>query len=65
MKRKYLKEKIENFLINIELIIIAFFCLTIENIGNFTYDLVAGSMVGIFILITIVLNKYSKTFNED
>lgn len=64
MEKKYLKKGIESLLINVEMLIIAFFCLTIESLGNSTYNLIALVVMIVFILNAIVLNKYSRTFNE-
>ena len=63
-KRLYLKKNIETILINIELFIICFFCLTIESLGNEVYNKIAIIVMTIFVLIAIILCKYSRVIIE-
>ena len=63
-KRLYLKKNIETILINIELFIICFFCLTVENFGNEVYDKIAIVVLAIFVFIAIILCKYSRVIIE-
>lgn len=64
-KKTYLKKGIESLLITIEMLIIAFIAMTIESIGNVTYNKILLVIMIIFILIGIILNKYSRALNED
>lgn len=64
-KKTYLKKGIESLLITIEMLIIAFVAITIESIGNATYNKILLVIMIIFILVGIILNKYSRALNED
>lgn len=65
MKKTYLKKGIENLLINVEMLIIAFVAMTIESVGNSTYNLILFITMIIFVVNAIILNKYSRIFNEN
>lgn len=66
MKKKvYLKEKVEIFLIGIVLLAISFIAMTIESIGNSTYNKILVITIIVVLLITKVLIKFGRSFNED
>jgi uncharacterized membrane protein YiaA len=64
-KQKYLKESIENLLMSIEILIIGFYCMTIDSLGNAMYNKVFVVSLIVFVVNAKILKKYSKTFNED
>jgi uncharacterized membrane protein YiaA len=64
-KQKYLKESIENLLMSIEILIIGFYCMTIDSLGNAMYNKVFVVSLIVFVINAKILKKYSKTFNED
>lgn len=64
-KRTYLKKGIDKTLITIEMLIITFIAMTIENIGNKTYNIILIITMILFIVIAEVLAKYSRLINED
>lgn len=66
MKKKvYLKEKVETFLIGVVLLAISFIAMTIESIGNSTYNKILVIAIIVVLLITKVLIKFGRSFNED
>lgn len=64
-KRVYLKEKVETFLTGIVLLAISFIAMTIESIGNPTYDKILVITIIVMLLIMKVLTKFGRSFNED
>ena len=64
-KRVYLKEKVETFLTGVVLLAISFIAMTIESIGNPTYDKILVITIIIMLLIMKVLTKFGRSFNED
>lgn len=64
-KRTYLKKGIEKVLITIQMLIIMFIAMTIESIGNSTYNIILITLIIISIIIMEILSKYSKLINED
>ena len=65
MKKKvYLKEKVENFLTGIVLLSIAFVAMTIESIGNSTYNITLIVILIVNAIIMKILTKFGKSFQE-
>ena len=65
MKKKvYLKEKVENFLTGIVLLSIAFVAMTIESIGNNTYNIILIVIMITNVIIMKILTKFGKSFQE-
>ena len=65
MKKKvYLKEKVENFLTGIVLLSIAFVSMTIESIGNNTYNIILIVIMIMNAIIMKILTKFGKSFQE-
>ena len=64
-KKSYLKEKVDYTLVTIEILIIMFIAMTIENIGNKTYNIILVITIIVFVVIAEILAKYSKLVNED
>jgi len=64
-KKSYLKEKVDYTLVTIEILIIMFIAMTIENIGNKTYNIILIITIIVFVVIAEILAKYSKLVNED
>lgn len=64
-KRTYLKKGIEKILITIQMLIIMFIAMTIESIGNSTYNIILITLVIISIIIMEILSKYSRLINKD
>ena len=65
MKKKvYLKEKVENFLTGIVLLSIAFVAMTIESIGNSTYNIILIVIMITNVIIMKILTKFGKSFQE-
>lgn len=65
MKKKvYLKEKVENFLTGIVLLSIAFIAMTIDSIGNNTYNIILIVIMITNVIIMKILTKFGKSFQE-
>lgn len=65
MKKKvYLKEKVENFLTGIVLLSIAFVAMTIESIGNSTYNITLIVILIVNAIIMKILTKFGKFYQE-
>ncbi len=65
MKKKvYLKEKVENFLTGIVLLSIAFVAMTIDSIGNNTYNIILIVIMITNVIIMKILTKFGKSFQE-
>lgn len=65
MKKKvYLKEKVETFLTGIVLLSIAFVAMTIESIGNNTYNIILIVIMIMNAIIMKILTKFGKSFQE-
>lgn len=65
MKKKvYLKEKVENFLTGIVLLSIAFVAMSIDSIGNSTYNIIFISILIVNTIIMKILTKFGKSFQE-
>ena len=66
MKRnkRYLKTKVENFLTGIVLLSIAFVAMTIESIGNSTYNITLIVILIVNAIIMKILTKFGKSYQE-
>ena len=66
MKRnkRYLKTNVENFLASIVMLSIAFIAMTIESIGNNTYNIILIVIMIINVIIMKILTKFGKSFQE-
>ena len=65
MKKKVcLKEKVENFLTGIILLSITFVAMSIDSIGNSTYNIIFISILIVNAIIMKILTKFGKSFQE-
>lgn len=63
-KKRYLKTRVENFLTGIVLLSIAFVAMTIESIGNNTYNIILIVIMITNAIIMKILTKFGKSFQE-
>ena len=63
-KKRYLKTGVENFLTGIVLLSIAFVAMTIESIGNNTYNIILIVIMITNAIIMKILTKFGKSFQE-
>ena len=63
-KKRYLKAGVENFLTTIVMLNIAFIAMTIDSIGNNTYNIILIIMIVINVIIMKILTKFGKSFQE-
>ena len=63
-KKRYLKTKVENFLTSIVMLNIAFVAMTIESIGNNTYNIILIVIIITNVIIMKILTKFGKNFQE-
>lgn len=63
-KRYFLKAKVENFLTTIVMLSIAFVAMTIDSIGNNTYNIILIVIMIINVIIMKILIKFGKSFQE-
>ena len=63
-KKRYLKTGVENFLTTIVMLNIAFVAMTIESIGNNTYNIILIVIMIINVIIMKILTKFGKNFQE-
>ena len=61
-KRYFLKTNVENFLTTIVMLSIAFVAMTIDSIGNNTYNIILIVIIIINVIIMKILNKFGKSF---
>ena len=61
-KRYFLKAKVENFLTTIVMLSIAFVAMTIDSIGNNTYNIILIVIMIINVIIMKILTKFGKSF---
>lgn len=61
-KRYFLKTNVENFLISIVMLSIAFVAMTIDSIGNNTYNIILIVIIIINVIIMKILTKFGKSF---
>lgn len=67
MKKKlWFKSWVENFITRVELTIVAFFAMTIDNLlENTLYDIIAFILMGVFLGNMFLLMKFGKEFNQE
>lgn len=63
-KRYFLKAKVENFLTTIVMLSIAFVAMTIDSIGNNTYNIILIVVIITNVIIMKILTKFGKSFQE-
>lgn len=63
-KRYFLKANVENFLTTIVMLSIAFVAMTIDSIGNNTYNIILIVIIIINVIIIKILIKFGKSFQE-
>lgn len=63
-KKYFLKAKVENFLTTIVMLSIAFVAMTIDSIGNNTYNIILIVIMIINVIIIKILIKFGKSFQE-
>lgn len=61
-KRYFLKTNVENFLTSIVMLSIAFVAMTIDSIGNNTYNIILIVIIIINVIIMKILTKFGKSF---
>lgn len=61
-KRYFLKTNVENFLTTIVMLSIAFIAMTIDSIGNNTYNIILIVIIIINVIIMKILIKFGKSF---
>jgi uncharacterized membrane protein YdbT with pleckstrin-like domain len=60
MKRFYLKERVENILTTINVLILMFLVMTIDSLGNTVYNTIAMVLIIVFLIIALILIKFGK-----
>lgn len=63
-KKRYLKTNVENFLASIVMLSITFIAMTIESIGNNTYNIILIVIMITNVIIMKILTKFGKSFQE-
>lgn len=63
-KRYFLKTNVENFLTTIVMLSITFVAMTIDSIGNNTYNIILIVIIIINVIIMKILIKFGKSFQE-
>lgn len=63
-KKYFLKAKVENFLTTIVMLSIAFVAMTIDSIGNNTYNIALIIIIITNAIIMKILTKFGKSFQE-
>ena len=61
-KRYFLKTNVENFLTSIVMLSIAFVAMTIDSIGNNTYNIILIAIMITNVIIMKILTKFGKSF---
>lgn len=61
-KKYFLKTNVENFLTTIVMLSIAFVAMTIDSIGNNTYNIILIVIIIINVIIMKILTKFGKSF---
>ena len=61
-KRYFLKTRVEDFLISIVMLSISFIAITIESIGNNTYNITLIVIIITNVIIMKILTKFGKSF---
>ena len=63
-KKRYLKTGVENFLTSVVMLNIAFVAMTIDSIGNNTYNIILIVIMITNVIIMKILTKFGKSFQE-
>lgn len=63
-KKRYLKERVENFLTGIVLLSIAFIAMTIDSIGNNTYNIILIVIMITNVIIMKILTKFGRSYQD-
>ena len=63
-QKRYLKERIENFLTGIVLLSIAFVAMTIDSIGNNTYNIILIVIMITNVIIMKILTKFGRSYQD-
>lgn len=63
-KKRYLKERVENFLTGIVLLSIAFVAMTIDSIGNNTYNIILIVIMITNVIIMKILTKFGRSYQD-
>ena len=63
-KRYFLKTNVENFLTTIVMLSISFIAMTIDSIGNNTYNITLIVIIITNVIIMKILTKFGKSFQE-
>ena len=61
-RRYFLKTRVENFLISIVMLSISFVAMTIDSIGNNTYNIILIVIMITNVIIMKILTKFGKSF---
>ena len=61
-KRYFLKTNVENFLTSIVMLSIAFVAMTIDSIGNNTYNIILIIIIITNVIIMKILTKFGRSF---
>lgn len=66
MKRnkRYLKTKVENFLTSIVMLSIMFIAMTIDSIGNNTYNIILIVIMITNVIIMKILTKFGRNYQD-
>lgn len=62
--KRYLKERVENFLTGIVLLSIAFVAMTIDSIGNNTYNIILIVIMITNVIIMKILTKFGRSYQD-
>lgn len=63
-KKRYLKTKVENFLTSIVMLSIAFVAMTIDSIGNNTYNIILIVIMITNVIIIKILIKFGRNYQD-
>ena len=63
-KKRYLKTKVENFLTSIVMLSIAFIAMTIDSIGNNTYNIILIVIIITNVIIMKILTKFGRNYQD-
>ena len=63
-KKRYLKTKVENFLTSIVMLSIAFIAMTIDSIGNNTYNIILIVIMITNVIIMKILTKFGRNYQD-
>ena len=63
-KKRYLKTKVENFLTSFVMLSIAFIAMTIDSIGNNTYNIILIFIKITNVIIMKILTKFGRNYQD-